>query len=155
MPGKEERTLSTINLSSEKFYLMSEPHSCSAFLKQALAPFNGPGPFYLPAYSGDNAQIITLVSQFSDSDACMLADGTSLYEQPSFKFNDGKTLIKITTFPHNGVSWNELTLQLTLHPHRDDSIGLHKILMIAYLPSLKDVIQTVEIDYFINSAPDH
>ena len=53
---KGEQSLSTNNLSGDKFYLPPEPCRCSVNeLKQLLAPLNGPGPLYLPAYRGFEA----------------------------------------------------------------------------------------------------
>ena len=71
---------------------------------------------------------------------CRLASGTSLCESPSFKFIDGETLQEITIFPHKGVVWDGLKLQLTLKPQSDDPLGLQKVLLTVYLPSNKDVL---------------
>ena len=46
-------------------------------------------------------------------------------------------------------------MELTLQPQRDDPIGKHKVLLLAYLSTQNDVRQTVAIEYFVKSAPDH
>ncbi len=123
-----------------------DPCRCGVIdLKQTLAPLNGPNPPFLPAYRTGKAQIFTLFSQNTDSAACGLADGTSKCERASFKFIDSKTLKEITTFPYKGVAWDGIKYQLTLQPQSDDPLGLHKVLVIAYLPSNKDVLESVEV----------
>jgi hypothetical protein len=121
-------------------------------LNQALAPFKGPGLTYLPAYPGGKAQTITMSHQISDRDACRLADGNPFCELPTLELIDFKTLQKITTFTHQGLTLGKF--MLTLQPQSDDLEGPHKVLLSAFFPSLKDVSQTVEITYFVMSASE-
>ena len=62
--------------------------------------------------------------------------------------------MEITDFPHLGLTWDASTNQLTLQPQNIDPLGLHKVLITAYLPSFKDLLETAEIAYFVHSAPE-
>ena len=141
-----------LNFLTETFYSPPDPCECIMDLNQALAPFKGPGLTYLPAYPGGKAQTITMSRQISDRDACRLADGTPFCELPKLELIDFKTLQKITTFTHQGLTLGEFTL--TLQPQSDDLQGPHKVLLSACFPSLKDVSQTVVISYLVMSADE-
>jgi hypothetical protein len=49
--------------------------------------------------------------------------------------------------------WDETLNQITLQPLSTDPTGLHKVLLTAYLPSFKDVLETAEIAYVVHPAP--
>jgi hypothetical protein len=56
---------------------------------------------------------------------------------------------------HKGLAWDALKKELSLDPWSEDSAGLHKVLLKIYSPCLAELIQTVQIEYFVNSAPSH
>ena len=62
--------------------------------------------------------------------------------------------MEITTFSHKGIFWDASLNKVTLNPQSTDPIGLHKVLVTAYLLSFKDVLETAEIAYFVHPAPD-
>jgi hypothetical protein len=125
-----EEISNTNYLETDKFYLPRDPCRCSVDgLKQLLAPLNGPGLTFSPAYRVGLPQTITLKGHIPDSDACRLADGTSPCERLSFKFSNKETLFEITKFPHKGLSYNELTFNF--QPQGGDPIGLHEVLVTA------------------------
>ena len=132
----------------------SEPCNCSAKdVKQALAPFNGPNPPFLPAFRDGKAQTIKLPDQVSDKETCRRADGTSVCGRLSYTFTDLESRLEFATFPHKGLFWDALLNQMTLQPTSTDSTGLHKVLVTAYLLSFKDVVETAEIAYVVHPAP--
>jgi len=135
---------------TETFYSPPDPCECIMDLDQALAPFKVQGLTYLPAYPGGKAQTITMSPQISDRNACRLAVVTRFCELPKLELIDFKTLQKIKTLTYQGLTLGEFTL--TLQPQSDDLQGPHKVLLLAFFPSLKDVSQTVEISYFVYSA---
>ena len=137
---------------TETFYSPPDPCECIMDLDQALAPFKVQGLTYLPAYPGGKAQTITMSPQISDRNACRLAVVTRFCELPKLELIDFKTLQKITTFTHQGLTLGEFTL--TLQPQSDDLQGPHKVLLSAFFPSLKDVSQTVVISYLVMSADE-
>jgi hypothetical protein len=77
-----------------------------------------------------------------------------MFGRPLFKLSDSDMLKEITAFPYKGLTLDALNNKIILHPQSDDLPGLHKIIITAYLPGLKDVFQTVEIKYIIQSATD-
>ena len=153
--NKEEQT-TLVGFAADEFSLIApKPCECSANeVKKTLAPFNGPDPPILSAYRGGEAQIITLINQISDSVACKRNDETSVCGRPFYKFKVPETLIEITDFPHKGLIWDASTNQITLKPQFIDPLGLHKVLIIAFLPYFKDGLETAEISYFVKSTPD-
>jgi hypothetical protein len=50
--------------------------------------------------------------------------------------------------------WDASLNQITLKPKGTDPTGLHKFLVIAYLLSFKDLIETAEIAYVVHPAPE-
>ena len=54
---------------------------------------------------------------------------------------------------HKNFSWDALKNELTFGLYSKDSAVLHKVLLNIYDPCFKDVIETVEIEYFVNSSP--
>jgi hypothetical protein len=127
---------------------------CSADdFKQTLVPFNGPDPPFLLAHADGDAQTVTFSDQIAVSDAFRLSDGTSMCGQPMFKFTEIETLKEITKLRFKGLKLDEFSNELTLQPTNDDPIGLQKLMLTVYLYCIKDVFQTVEIAYFIKSAP--
>jgi hypothetical protein len=101
----KEKKPTMVNFSSRKFSLKPQkPCECSVKdLKQALAPFNGPDPLFLPAYRGSMAQTIKLPDQIPESAACTRADGTSMCERISYTFTDLESRLEIINFPHKGI----------------------------------------------------
>ena len=105
----------------------------------AFVQFSGPDRFFKPTKVGDLPQTFS----FSDTDllsnSCRLSDWSSLCGPPLFEFTDIESNLKITNFPHKGLTWLALTYQLTIHPNRDDTAGQHKVHLTVYHPSLKNV----------------
>jgi hypothetical protein len=74
---KEKKPTMVDFLAGEFSLKPPSPCKCSLNdLKQALAPFNGPDPPFLPAYRNSKAQNIKLQDEIPDSTACRRADGT-------------------------------------------------------------------------------
>ncbi len=146
-----------VDFSADEFNLRpSKPCECSVNdLKQALAPFNGPDPPFLPAYCGSKAQTIKLPDQIPDSAACRHADGTSMCGRLLYTFTDLESRLEITNFPHKGIVWDASIYQVTLQPQKTDPIGLHKFLVTASLPSFKDVLETAEIACFVHTKSEY
>ena len=90
-----------------------------------------------------------------DSAACSRTDGTSICGRLKYTLKDLESFVEITTFPHKGILWDEKINVVTFWPQSTDPIGLHKVLIAAYLPSIKDVLETAEITYFVYPAPYH
>ena len=157
LSDKNEEKPTAVNFAADEFSLRPpDPCQCSAHdVKQALAPFNRPEPPFLPAYRGGKAQIITLPDQITDSAACRHADSTSVCGRPSYKFTDPESHLEITTFPHKGIIWDASISQVILHPQSTDPTGPHKVLITAYLPRFKEVLETAEIVYFVHAEPKH
>ena len=133
----------------------SEPCDCSAKdVKQALAPFNGPNQAFVPAYRAGKAQTIKLPDQVSDEVTCRRADGTSVCGRLSYKLTDLESRLELITFPHKGLFWDASLNQMTLKPNITDPTGIHKVLVTAYLLSFKDVLETAEIAYVVQPAPE-
>jgi hypothetical protein len=68
---------------------------------------------------------------------------------------DLEFFLEITNFSHKGIFWDEKINFVNLLPQSTDPIGLRKVLITAYLPSIKYVLETAEITYFVYPAPDH
>jgi hypothetical protein len=150
---KEEKP-DVINFSaSSDNFRPPKPCECGTnYAKKALALFNGPeSPIIL--YRSGMAEIITLPDQLSDSAACRRADGTSMCGRLTYTFTDLELSLEIKTFPHKGIFWDTSMNQLILHPQSTDPTGLHKVMVTAYLPSSKDVLETAEIAYFVHLVP--
>jgi hypothetical protein len=109
LAGKNLESYTTKNLASVKFF--SPPCQCNAIndIKKALASLKRSEPLFLPAYRGGKAQILSLSSKITDSDACSVADGAPLCERVQFKFIDSVTLLEIKNFPHKGIAWDRST----------------------------------------------
>ncbi len=71
-----------------------------------------------------------------------------------FKFTDLESSLEITAFPHKGIIWDASTNQITLQPLNTDLTGLHKVLITAFLPIFKDVLETAVISYLVHPAAD-
>ncbi len=153
--NKGEKT-SEVDFSAEKNSIgSSELCECSAKdVKQALAPFNGPEPPFVPAYCDGNAQTIKLPDQVSDGLTCKRTDGTSACGRLSYSFTDLESRLEIINFPHKGIYWDASLNQVTLQPQNTDLTGLHKVLVTAFLLSFKDVLETAEIAYVVHPAPE-
>ena len=72
-----------------------------------------------------------------------------------YKFTDLESSLEITDFPHKGIIWDASTNQITLQPKYTDPTGLHKVLITAFVPNFKDVLETVEIAYLVHPESDH
>ncbi len=153
---KKEEQPTLVNCAADEFSLrLLEPCDCSANgFKKALAPSNGPKLPFFSAYRGGMAHIITLPNHISDSAACRRDDGTLMCEELLYKFIDLKLRLEITAFPHKGITWEASNNHITIQPKSTDPTGLHKVLITAFLPSLKDVLETAEIAYFVHPAPE-
>ena len=92
--------------------------------------------------------------QVSDEVPCRRADGTSACGRLLYTFLDLESRLELTTFPHKGISWDASLNQITLQPLSTDHTGSHKVLVTAYLPSLKDVLGTAEIAYVVHERLD-
>lgn len=114
-------------------------------MNQFLAPLSGPDPPFLPASSEGKAQTITLMRQIAISNVCKLENGTSMCGQPKFKLTDSDTLEEITTFRHEGLTWDAQKSQITLKPHSEDKLGLHKIILNAYISDSNEVHRSVAL----------
>jgi hypothetical protein len=125
-------------------------------MKQALAPFNGPDPPFLPANRNSKAQTIKLQDENLDSATCRRADGTSMCGRLSNTFTDLKSHLKILNFPHKRIFYDASMNKVTLETQSNEPIGLHKVLITAYQPSFKDdALKTAEIAYFVHPAPEN
>lgn len=65
--------------------------------------------------------------------------------QPKFKLTDSDTLEEITTFRHEGLTWDAQKSQITLKPHSEDKLGLHKIILNAYISDSNEVHRSVAL----------
>jgi hypothetical protein len=54
---------------------------------------------------------------------------------------------------HKGLTWDAQKSQITLKPHSGDQLGIHKIILTVYISNTIEVRLSVELSYFINSAP--
>ncbi len=45
--------------------------------------------------------------------------------------------------------------QVTLQPQKTDPTGLHKVLVTAYLPSFKNVLETAEMAYLLHPESEY
>jgi hypothetical protein len=145
-----------VNFSDDEIRLgASEPCQCSTKdVKHALAILNGPEPPFVPAYRDGKAQTIKLPDQAYDGVTCRRAQGVSACGRLSYSFTDLESWLELITFPHKGLFWDASLNQLTLQPQSTDPTGLHKVLVTAYLLSFKDVLETAEIAYVVNPAPE-
>jgi len=87
-----------------------EPCRCSeSDLQKIFDQFKGSDPPFLPSDVDGKTQTITLSNEIAVSQACRLADGTSMCGRPLFKVTNSETFEDISKWRHKGVTWDAIT----------------------------------------------